>query len=163
MNVWNVPLRRRCLIVRVEEVRQRTLERMVIIDETGKQHELFQREFTYSEWENIGAGSIIILTLSESVTGWRAQVPKVKSVQELVVEAGKKASGNFFIWSCEHCGTTGYVEYEEGDDPQRIAERVILAHSKEVLPDCKKDIRVFDHRGIEQKDSALFVSSRRVA
>ena len=71
-------------------------------------------------------------------------------------------SGLFFVWACEHCGTAGYVEYEDGDDPQIIAGQVVLAHEKEAKEGCEIPLRIFDHRGMEQPDSELFLASRRV-
>lgn len=161
MIVWNVHLGQRLLSIKVRKVLQKELDFMVIIDSRKRQHKLSEVDFPSSEWAKIGVGSTINLTISESVTRWRVKPPRVeKSIKELIVEIKKKASGYFFIWICQYCGTNGYVEYEEGDDFQRIAERIVLAHRKEAKAGCKKDIRIFDHRGIEQKDSALFLSSR---
>lgn len=165
MTVWNVYLHRRKFPIKVRKVLKKP-KFMVIVDTQGKgkQHELAEVDFTPSEWEKIKTGSTITLIIAESVIAWRIEPPKVeKNIRKFIFEAQKKASGLFFVWDCEHCGINGYVEYEDGDDFQIIAEHIVSAHKKEVKAGCEQGIRIFDHRGMEQKDSALFLSSLKVA
>ena len=91
MTVWNVRLGRRQTFVKVKKILKKELESMVIVDVRGKQHQLSEVGFFSLEREKIGAGTTIALTVSESVTGWRVQLPEVeKSVKELIVEVQKK-------------------------------------------------------------------------
>jgi len=167
MTVWNIGLRRRHRPIVVKKVLRKEPEFMVILDSRGKQHELSEIDFPSFDWKKIGAGATITLALSEVVKTWRVQSSKVeKNIRQLILEVQKKVSGLFFIWVCEQCGTAGYVEYEDGDDPQGIAVRVLLAHKEKMSksqPECwQKVIRIFDHRGMEQKDSKLLLSSYRL-
>ncbi len=165
MTVFNVKLNRRQEIIKVEAV-QKFPGFMVVIDEKDgkkRRHELSEVDFPSYEWEKIMPGALIPLTISESVTRWRVQAPKIKFqeyARNLVAETRKKIAGLFFIWICQYCGTSGYVDYEDGDDPQGIVERIAAAHVKTCKLGCKYNIRIFDHRGIEQEDSALFLSAR---
>jgi len=167
MSIWNVYLGRRRLPIKVRRVLTQKPEFMVIIDTRGDQHELSADKFSSDEWKKIKTGSTLTLIIGESVMACIVQPPKVsKTIRQLILEAQKQASGLFFIWACEHCGTADYVEYEDGDDNRTIAEHVFSAHRhhKEAKPDCAQDvIRIFDHRGMEQRDSELLLSARRVA
>jgi hypothetical protein len=161
MTFWNVHLGRRKIVINVKEVLQRGPGFMVILDDTGKQQRLSETDLPLSDRERIRAGSIITLLISESVTIWSVRAPRIEEyAKRLIVETKEKVSGPFFVWVCQSCGTSGYIEYEEEDDPLGIAERIILAHQKEAKPGCGNRILIFDHRGMENKESELFLSSR---
>ncbi len=163
MTVWNVHFGRRKLPIKVRKVLREGPRFMVIVDTQGKEHVLSEADFSPAEREKIKTGSVITLILAESVMTRIIDPPKVtKNIRKLILEAQNKVSGLFFVWACEHCGTAGYVEYEDGDDPQIIAGQVVLAHEKEAKEGCEIPLRIFDHRGMEQPDSELFLASRRV-
>jgi len=163
MTTWNIYCERRKVTIKVSKILQKEAEFMIIVDTRDRQHKLSEIDFPSFEWKKIYPGSTIALTISEIVTRWRVNPPKIeKDIKKLIDNAKKKASGLFFIWVCRYCGAAGYVEYEDGDDFQVIADRVVLNHEKAAKVECKKDIHIFDHRGIEQKDSALLISSQFV-
>ncbi|MFH1423521.1 MAG: hypothetical protein ABIG29_01005 [Candidatus Nealsonbacteria bacterium] len=165
MTLWNVSLKQRQVFIKVKEVLQKGQGFKIIVDNRGKQHRLSEVDFPSFYWKEIVVGSTITLTVSEVVTRWQVQSPKIeKSIKKFIAEAQKKNSGLFFLWICEHCRTTGCVEYEDGDDSQIIAGHIISAHRKEAKPDCSQEaIRIFDHRGEEQKNSELLLSCCKVA
>lgn len=163
MTVWNIRLGKRHLILKVKKILEKQPNFIVILDSFGNQHQLSEIDFPSFEWENIVPGSIITLTVSKSVTGWRIQPPKVeKSIKKLIYLAGKNTLGCSFVWICQSCGAEGYVEYADGDDSQRIAERILMAHAKENRPCCNQNIHIWDHRGVRQEDSERFLSSCKI-
>lgn len=165
MTVWNVYLNRRELPVKVRKILSKKPGLMVIVDSRGKEHQLSEIDFPSFDWEKIQSGSTITLIIKESVMMWRVKPPSIRqSLRRIIAEASKKASAPYFIWVCEYCCVSGYVEYEETDDPQMVAERIRQSHQAKAKPGCEHDaVRIFDHRGMEQKDSALLLSSQKVA
>ncbi|MFH1575581.1 MAG: hypothetical protein ABIB55_01385 [Candidatus Nealsonbacteria bacterium] len=160
MTIWNARLIERKLSVKVRRVLRKEPGFMVVVDSRKRHHKLSEIDFPSFKWKEIGVGSTITLTISEAVTRWKVEPLRVKkSVKEFIVETQKKVSGPFFVWICQYCGIKGFVEYEEGDDPWGIAERIILSHEKKAKAGCdKKNIRIFDHRGKLQEDSTRFLS-----
>ncbi|MFH1780915.1 MAG: hypothetical protein ABH841_02840 [Candidatus Nealsonbacteria bacterium] len=161
MTTWNVHLKQRPLLIKVKRVLQKEPEFMVILDNQERKHKLSEIDFPSFEWEKIGPGAMITLIITESVINHRFQPPKVeKSIRKIVDETRQKVAGCFFIWVCPYCGTKGYVDYEDGDDTQRIMERIVMSHKEAMKAGCKCAIRIFDHRGYEQENSSLFLSSK---
>jgi len=165
-SILNVKFNRRQEIIKVKTV-QMFPGFMVVIDEKDgkrRRHELSEIDFPSYEWEKIKPGATIALTIQDSVTKLRVKPPTLKEyVSNLLAEAKERASGLFFIWICHHCGVNNFVEYEDGDDLQMIAERIISAVQKEAKPGCEHSILIYDHRGERQRDSESFLSSRMAA
>lgn len=163
MPSWNVKLGIRESVVRIEEILNRKPDFIVVRLSNGKQQKLCDANFP--EWREIEEGRKIELTIQEAVTRAKAlPVEFEKRVQEFLNDLQKRISGLFFMWVCEYCKTMGYVTYEEGDNIQGIAERIVAGHKEKAKPDCNKAkiqitrIRIYDHRGLPQKDSALIIS-----
>ena len=164
MTTWDISLGRWALPIKVRQIFSQKPKFMVIVDTRGNQHKLSEEDFTPTDWANIKPGSTITLIIKASVMTWRIKPPKVeKSVSKFILEVQKKISGLFFVWVCEHCGTKGYIEYEDGDENQIIAEHILSAHQKEVKPGCVQDIFIYDHRGMRREECERFLSARRVA
>lgn len=164
MDIWNVRLNRRKLPIKVRKILDERSRFVIVLDTLGKQHEISLVDCSPAERAKIKAGSTITLVIAESVLTRIIQPPKIpKSVRKLIFEAQKQASGLFFLWLCEYCSTSGHVEYEDGDESQGIVGRIMAAHQQEAKPGCERLIRIFDHRGMEQKDSELYLSATKVA
>ena len=161
MPSWNVKLEARGQVVRVIKIINKKSDFMIVRLSNGRQQKLCDANFP--EWRETKVGKEIELTIRESVTGARFRPEKFqKNVQDFLNDLQKRVSGLFFMWFCEHCKTMGYVTYEDGEEPQGIAERINLAHRKEIKLGCDKTkLKIYDQRGMPQRDSALVLSSMK--
>ncbi|OGZ24661.1 MAG: hypothetical protein A2896_01870 [Candidatus Nealsonbacteria bacterium RIFCSPLOWO2_01_FULL_43_32] len=159
MPSWNVSLRpSREEVIRVKKIINKKPDFIIVELSNGKQQKLCSANL--SEWQQVEEGSKIELIVRESVVGAILLLePFQKKVQEFLSHLQKEVSGLFFMWFCEHCKTMGHLTYEDGDEPWRIARHINAAHGKLVKPGCDKTkLKIYDHRGIPQRDSALLLS-----
>lgn len=162
MPSWNVKLGTRKQVVKVNKIINKKSDFVVVQLSNGKQQKLSDSNFP--EWRQVKEGRKIELIIQESVVGARIRPEEFQErVQELLNDLQKRVAGLFFMWVCEHCKIMGYVTYDDGEESRGIAERIAAAHKKEVKPGCDKTkLKIYDHRGIPQRDSTLIMSFREV-
>ena len=163
MSTFNIKLLRRRKSIVVDRIFTRRPKFIVICDQNKIQHELSEIDFPSYEWESIGVGSKIELTIAESIVGMKAIHTRFQEkVKRFLDNPQKKFKGLFFTWICYNCQTMDCVEFEDGDDPQVIIEHICESHKNKngAKPDCNRSrIRLFDRNGNERKDlaQALFL------
>jgi len=82
-----------------------------------------------------------------------------EKVTDFITETLDNTNGLFFMWICEQCQSMGCVTYEDGEDSRVIRRKIEMAHKAEIKPSCDKStFKIYDHRGIPQRESALAVS-----
>ena len=164
MPSWNVKLGTRKQVVKVNKIINKKSDFVVVQFLNGKQQKLSDSNFP--EWRQTKEGRKIELIIQESVVGARFLPEEFQErVQELFHELKRKLGALFYVWVCEYCKTMGYVEYEDGDDPQLIIKRIYAGHQKKIEQDCneKANLRIFDHNWKELKEFTQIMSFKEVS
>ncbi|MFA4998561.1 MAG: hypothetical protein WC514_00850 [Candidatus Paceibacterota bacterium] len=157
MSDWNIKLRERKKVIIIKQILQRWpncaggLPAMKIIDQGGKEHFIVCLDAVclVSEWEKIGVGSRIEVTLRESVVGVRVslQKPVPKRIKE-----EENPQSPYYRWTCNICGETGIVSYGEWEEPLIIGKRIKSKH-RAVSPSCNSlNLKIIDHYGIDKTE-----------
>ena len=158
MPSWNVKLGTRKQVVRIDKIINKKPDFVIVGLSNGKQQKLCDANFP--GWRKAGPNRRIELTIRESVVGARLLVESFhEKVNNFIAETLDNTNGLFFMWTCEQCQSMGCVTYEDGDDSQVIRRKIEATHKTEIKPNCDKStFKVYDHRGMQQRESALAVA-----
>ena len=163
MPSWNVKLlEARRQVLKIDKIINEKPDFVIVQLSNGKQQKLCDSNFP--EWRKVKEGRKIELIIQESVIAAKLLLGDFKKkVQESLNDLQKRIGGLFFMWVCEYCETAGHITYDDGDEPQGIAERIDAAHKKEAMTGCDKTkLTIYDHRGMPQKNSSLIMSFRKI-
>jgi len=168
MSTWNVKLNRRKVVITVKKVLQSWpdysagLPGMEILDTKGRRHALSSIDFPSYEWEKIGEGAKIEVTLAESLVNPR--VISTRFISELEKELKREVvpvSG--YIWYCEVCEKRGSVDCEDVDEPRLIIRKIYEAH-RQVSSKCDPaNVQVLDKYMRKQEELTRLVALEKVS
>jgi len=157
---FNIELKGRKEIIKVEEVISKGERYIIIRDQHGKEHKLYRMDFytSSSSWHAIDVGTEISVYIRESVLKLGISLAK----PSIVTPVWDNISVNDYLWACEVCKKRGKVSCEEGIDPSVSIMEIYKQHES-VSPECGPDkVRIFSYDFVEQTEIARLIAFRSI-